>query len=91
MEIIRATIERAEDIGYVHAMSWRKAYHGIVPEEYLDNFTPEKRAEEFRKTFPTSQAEYYIAYLNGQPMGMLVIGKSQEDNTELSHGCYMGS
>ena len=28
MKIVRATVDRAEDIGYVHAMSWRQAYHG---------------------------------------------------------------
>lgn len=86
MKIVRATVDRAEDIGYVHAMSWRQAYHGMVPKEFLDNFTPEKRADSYRKTLPTSQEEYYVAYLNGQPMGMLVFGKSQDDDADESVG-----
>ena len=86
MEIVRATVDRAEDIGYVHAMSWKKAYHGIVPKEFLDNFTPEKRADIFRKTLPSSQDEFYIAYLNRQPMGMLVIGKSRDDDANENVG-----
>jgi GNAT superfamily N-acetyltransferase len=82
MEIISATVDRAEDIGYVHATSWEKAYHGIVPKEFLDNFTPEKRTDIFRKTLTSSDKlsrdEFYVAYLNNQPMGMLVIGKSRD-------------
>lgn len=79
-EIIKTTLDRAEDIGYVHAMSWKAAYSGIVPKEFLDIFTPKRRTEVFRKTFPTSKSEYYIAYVNNNPMGMLVIGKSQDDD-----------
>lgn len=78
MEIVRATADKAEDIGYVHAMSWKEAYRGIVPQEFLDNFTPEKRADAFRKTFPSSQDEFYIAYLNNKPMGMLIILYSEQ-------------
>ncbi|HOB35162.1 MAG TPA: GNAT family N-acetyltransferase [Bacillota bacterium] len=86
MEIVRATADRAEDIGYVHAMSWHAAYHGLVPQELLDNFTPEKRAEMFRTTIPASAEEYYIAYLDRQPVGMLALGNSQDDDADASVG-----
>ncbi len=82
MEIVRASLDRAEDIAYVHAMSWREAYHGIVPDEFLEDFTPEKRADVFRKSFPSSPDEFYIAYLDGQPMGMLVIGKLRDADAD---------
>lgn len=88
MDIVKATADRAEDIGYVHAMSWRGAYRGIVPDEYLDNnFTPEKRAAVFKKVLQSGNTEYfYIAYLNGQPIGMLAIGKSRDDDADDSTG-----
>jgi ribosomal protein S18 acetylase RimI-like enzyme len=86
VKIIRATVDRAEDIGYVHAMSWQSAYQGIVPQEYLANITPEKRADMYRKTLPSSQDEYYIAYLDEQPMGMLVLGKSRDEDASESVG-----
>lgn len=79
MQIVRATADKADDIGYVHAMSWKEAYRRIVPEEFLDNFTPEKRADAFRRTISSGCDESYIAYLNNKPMGMLVIGKSKDD------------
>jgi len=86
MEIIRATLDMAEDIGYVHAMSWQKAYRGIVPDEYLANFTPERRASIFRKMLPESQDEYYIAYLDNKPMGMMVLGKSRDEDADENTG-----
>lgn len=86
MEIVRATFGNAEDLGYVHAMSWRKSYSGIIPKEFLDNFTPEKRTDIFRKTLLSSQDEFYIAYLNKQPMGMLVLGKSRDDEANENMG-----
>ena len=86
MEIVRATVDRAEDIGYVHAMSWKEAYRGIVPKEFLDNFTPKKRADVFRKVLQSDQDEHYIAYLDGQPVGMLTIGKSRDDDADENMG-----
>jgi len=87
MDIIRATIETAEDLGYVHATAWNHAYRGIVPDEYLNKyFIPEKRAEKFRKVLPSTDNEYYIAYFDGKPMGMVVLGKSGDDDAKENAG-----
>lgn len=47
MEILRATVDNAEELGFIHAMSWNKAYSGIIPQEFLDNITPIKRTDIF--------------------------------------------
>lgn len=86
MKIIRATVDRAENVGFVHAMSWQRAYQGIVPQEYLAKITPERRADMYRKTLASSQDEYYLAFLDEQPMGMLVLGISRDADASESVG-----
>jgi len=87
MEIVRATLDKADDMGYVHAMSWQKAYDGIVPKEILDNFTPEKRAESFRnKMLQSAGEEYYIAYSDGNPAGIMVLGKCRDNDADKETG-----
>lgn len=36
MEIRKATIDDVKDISRIHALSWKSAYKGIVPQTYLD-------------------------------------------------------
>jgi len=36
MEIRTATLDDVPDISRIHALSWKAAYKGIVPQAYLD-------------------------------------------------------
>lgn len=36
MEIRKATIDEVRDISRIHALSWKAAYKGIIPQIYLD-------------------------------------------------------
>lgn len=80
IQIVRATVSDAVDISYVHALSWQAAYAGIVPQEYLNEFTPEKRAEKARKVMPTRPEEYYLAYMDETPIGMFILGASLDED-----------
>jgi ribosomal protein S18 acetylase RimI-like enzyme len=82
LKIIRATLNNVNDIGYVHAMSWKKAYQGIVPQPYLDQLTPESRSAFFKKVISISNHEFYLAYLSELPIGMMSIGKSRDDDLD---------
>lgn len=89
IHIQKATSDKAYDIGYVHSKSWQIAYAGIIPQDFLDNFTPEKRAEIFKKVMPTRPEEYYIAYVEGQPIGMLIIGTTPDADVKPNTGDIM--
>jgi RimJ/RimL family protein N-acetyltransferase len=81
-EIIKATLNHSDDLGYVHTISWQQAYQGIIPQMFLDQLTPEARAAFFKKAIPISKHEFYIAYLNGKPVGMMSIGKSRDKDLD---------
>lgn len=78
--IDKATTAQAKDIGYVHAMSWQKAYTEIIPSEYLRAFTPAKRACAFSKAISEGGSEFYVGYLDQRPIGLLILGKSRDSD-----------
>lgn len=88
-EIHRATVDDADDIGYVHAKSWQSAYEKILPKEFLIDFTPQKRSEFFKRIIPIRPEEYYIGYLGYNPIGMLIIGKTVDEDVKPNIGEIM--
>lgn len=85
-KILRATLDHANDIGYVTALSWQAAYKSIVPYEFLSKFTPEKRSKKFKKVMLTRLEEHYVAYLDKAPIGTLVIGAALDKDASKSIG-----
>lgn len=69
-QVIRANKHNAIDMGFVHSQSWQKAYRGITPDEIVNSFTPEKRAEIFVDAISTRPEEYYLFRVDGHPAGM---------------------
>jgi GNAT superfamily N-acetyltransferase len=53
MEVRRARAEDAAQIAEVHVRSWQAAYHGLIPQDYLDGLDPapsvEGRARQIRE------------------------------------------
>lgn len=82
MKIVKATETHADNIGYIHAVSWCTVYKDIVPDEVLKNFTPENRSAIFKRNLPIRPEEYYVVYVEDKAAGMLVIGKSSDEDAD---------
>ena len=41
MEVTKAQIDHAKEIGRVHSMAWKQAYADVFPDEYIKADTPE--------------------------------------------------
>ena len=79
--IRKALPEDAYDRSACHVSSWRSAYKGIVPDEYLNDLSVEKGAEKFRQTnLNNPDFLYYCATYDNKIIGNLVIGKSREED-----------
>ncbi len=79
-QVIRANKDNAIDMGFVHSQSWQKAYRGIIPDEIVNSFTSEKRAEIFVDAISTRPEEYYLFRVDGHPAGIASLNKSHEEN-----------
>jgi len=57
----KADVEDALAVAKVHVESWRKSFAGIVPQEFLDNLTVEKREPAFRQRFGDENYKMFVA------------------------------
>ena len=78
LEIIKATTEMADEIGVIGFLSWNAAYGGIVPDDFLSAYTPEKRANSLRKALPSRPEEYFLFKADGLSIGFAIIGPPQD-------------
>jgi ribosomal protein S18 acetylase RimI-like enzyme len=56
-----ATVDDIPEIAKVHVESWRRSFQGIVPREFLDSMSAEKREEAFRERFSDAAYKMLVA------------------------------
>lgn len=78
LEICKATLDMADAIGEIGFASWNAAYADIVPEAFLRDYTPQKRADTLRRLLPERPEEYYLFRLAETPVGFAIIGPPQD-------------
>lgn len=91
LNIRKAEIKDAQKVAYVHTMSWKAAYAGIVPDEYLNNLSVDTRAEEFRIDYKNNEKTYcFVAELQDKAIGFIVLEKSRDkDLSDAGEICAM--
>ncbi len=89
-EVLKATEDVAEELGFIHATSYRRAYRGIVPDNILAEYTPQKRAAAFRQAIAKDEDEIYLFKVNHSAVGFAVLNKhphypgAAEDEAEIN-------
>ncbi|HTY64845.1 MAG TPA: GNAT family N-acetyltransferase [Acidobacteriota bacterium] len=78
----------------MHVDSWRAAYKGLVPDEYLDHLDYEKRAVWFREHLGESSPEIFVIVESEEVLGFLTVGPSRDGDLATSkvgeiHGIYL--
>ncbi len=77
-----ATLDDAEGIGTVHALSWRETYVGLMPQEFLDSIKVEDRIELRKKilrNLPPGNKVWVAETNQGEIIGFVGGGKPRED------------
>ena len=72
-------------VARVHTASWRWAYRGLLPQEYLDALSVEARTKTWAKVFsqlPGQTPTNLVAELDGQIIGFTCVGPSRDDDTD---------
>lgn len=86
--IIRpATVDDAEQIAAVHIASWREAYAGAVPEEYLARMDVGERAGRWRAVLeprPGNETQVWVAEDEDDHhvVGFASVGPSRDEDAE---------
>ncbi len=75
----KADTNDALAVAKVHVESWRKSFAGIVPREFLENLTIEKRETAFRQRFSEDDYQMFVAETaQGEIIGFADFGKCRE-------------
>lgn len=56
-----ATVDDIPQVAKVHVESWRRSFPGVVPQEFLDSMSAEKREEAFRERFSDAAYKMLVA------------------------------
>ncbi len=69
VEFREADLPDSGMLGYLYYESWAASMKGVLPDRYLEPYTPEALAEAMRRLIGTTYADYFIAYIDGEPSG----------------------
>ncbi|MEF2093259.1 GNAT family N-acetyltransferase [Bacillus sp. CFBP9009] len=85
MLIRQATVADAEAIAIVHVDCWRTTYKEIMPSDFLDNLSYEKRKDIWIKNINRDENYVYVAENNeGKIVGFIDGGKRDTNQVENS-------
>ncbi len=85
MLIRQATVADAEGIAIVHVDCWRTTYKEIMPSDFLDNLSYEKRKDIWIKNINRDENYVYVAENNeGKIVGFIDGGKRDTNQVENS-------
>lgn len=74
-----ASSEDARTISGILAESWKKAYVGMVPQEYLDGLDENHSAERMRNELSSGRLNVFLLFEDDVPVGAVGYGKSRDD------------
>lgn len=87
MEIRYAAMEDIHGMGQVYVDTWKAAYKGMIPQDYLDSLTYEGWEEKFRSRF-SQMTDYHLAVLDlhGQIIGVTSFMKTRDEDLPVTYG-----
>lgn len=78
MNIRKGTLDDVKDISRIHALSWKSAYEGIVPQAYLDELKEDFWVSAFTAWIKNNVLTVQIITDNGSSVGCVAYGRSRD-------------
>jgi GNAT superfamily N-acetyltransferase len=77
-----ARTKDARSVAEVHVASWRHAYRGLLPDEYLERQSVEDREAMWLGSFadPDSKLDTFVAEVDGRIVGFASFGPSRDED-----------
>jgi GNAT superfamily N-acetyltransferase len=91
IRIRKAELDDAVGIATAHVASWKETYRGIVPDEFLDTLSIQRRTEQWMNSLSDPSNLYhraFVAEMDGQIVGFSNYGISQEKGEEFDGELY---
>lgn len=78
MNIRKGTLDDVKDISRIHALSWKSAYEGIVPQAYLDELKEDFWVSAFTAWIKNNVLTVQIITDSGSSVGCVAYGRSRD-------------
>jgi GNAT superfamily N-acetyltransferase len=75
-----ATPGDARSVAEVHVGSWRHAYRGMLPDEYLDRLSVDEREAMWHEAFADGTSGAFVAEMDGGIAGFASFAPSRDDD-----------
>ena len=85
-----AQVEDAEALGTIHAESWKTAYKNIMPDDFLNNISIEKRQKRFEQVLADKTEENAVIVYDDKVVGFICLGKARDEDLDESYGEIWG-
>jgi GNAT superfamily N-acetyltransferase len=83
VQIRDATVDDADAVALVHVHGWQWGYRGLLPDEYLDGLSAERRAEQWRSwLLEPGRTRTRLAEEDGACVGFAVSGPSRDPGAD---------
>lgn len=87
MEIRYAVLDDIPSMGRVYADTWKAAYQGMIPQEYLDALTAERWISSYRKTLGViGMPKAAVITEDGQVIGVSSFAKTRDSDLPPEYG-----
>jgi RimJ/RimL family protein N-acetyltransferase len=86
LRIRKATPADARSVAEVHVGSWRHAYRGMLPDEYLDRLSVDDREAMWREAFGEATSGAFVAEAGDRIVGFASFGPSRDQDASARTG-----
>jgi ribosomal protein S18 acetylase RimI-like enzyme len=84
--IRRAHLDDAQAISRVHVETWRRAYVGQIPDEYLESLNADQRVAVWNEHLADPNLDTFIADNDGSIVGFASLGVSRDSDADRHTG-----
>ena len=79
IEIREALISDSKEIAKVHVSTWQSAYHGIMPDSFLNDLSVESRESSWSQLLesPAAKAHTFVAVSGNSIVGFIGVGPNR--------------
>lgn len=82
MTVRLATVDDAEQIAVVHVQSWRAAYRGLLPDDFLNNLSLEQRIRQWQSILSDPANIIPVYEDEGQVVGFVSYGRTRDEDLD---------
>ena len=80
VSVRKATIADARRIAEIHVDAWQEAYPGVMPSDFLESITVERRESRWTKQLATGDWNVLVSEVDEDLAGWIVYGKSRDED-----------